>query len=179
MYRVDTFLILKSFFCSIFNTRNMKSKKQTLRRWVVINNSYKFPQTRTIHMQEKLRKKSPQYQKHWEMCLFKAEIFSTKHYKANSLKTFGCPFARGEQRIYSPLPAGFRKVSQKWWCKTAAGRSQCFTSRISPALLESWARAGPCAPCTLRCVRYLRLHSRGLCRSIEFPPSPSPCLALI
>lgn len=120
-----------------------------------------FPKQRTIHMQEEKATEEVTTipKEHWKMCLFKAEIFSTKHYTANSLKTFGCPFARGEQRIYSPLPAGFRKVSQKWWCKTTAGRSQCVTSRISPALLGSWVRAGPCAPCTLRCVRYLRLHS--------------------
>lgn len=118
--------------------------------------------------------------KNTERCAYsKQKYFQQNITKQTPWKHLVVHLQGGKQRIYSPLPAGFRKVSQKWWCKTAAGRSQCFTSRISPALLESWARAGPCAPCTLRCVRYLRLHSRGLCRSIEFPPSPSPCLALI
>lgn len=46
-----------------------------------------------------------------------------------------------------------------------------------PSSPGSCARAGPCAPRTPRCVRATSAFAlAGPCRSIGFPPPPSPCL---
>lgn len=156
----------------------MKIKNQTL-RWIVINNGYKCPQTRTIHMQEKATEEVTTVpQKHWKMCLVQSRNIFNKTPHSELPETFGCPFARGEQHVYSPHPAGFRKVSQKWWCKTTAGRSQCVPNRDCPAPGAGCEQVRERPPhwgvCTIS-----HFTLAGLGWSTDSPLHWSPCLTLI
>lgn len=66
---------------------------------------------------------------------------------------------KGGAAYLFPSPCWVQESQPKMRMQNNCWQEPVCLQQDFPSPLGSWARAGPCAPCTLRCVRYLRLHS--------------------